>query len=187
MLNPSYDVIQHIAYPIYQFNLDHDVDPDVIANYIRKYRSENPDSNSSNVLAWHSVYHTHKNTGIFDHLLKAIETQVFELCLSLDPAFDQLKIKPVVDNCWAIMYKKGDHAEWHNHGTRNCYSTVYYADVGDDTPIVFEDTWGDNLEIKPTKGMLLVFPSMASHMVPQLSSDRERLAFAANLVYTGTV
>lgn len=184
-MNIVSDVIQHIAYPIYTYDLNDLVDADVISGYIRNYRLANPESNTSNVMAWHSAYHTQKHTPLFDHLIKVIEDKVYELCKSNDEAFDNLNIKPVVDNCWAIVYKKGDHAEWHNHGNRNCYSTVYYAETNDDTPLVFEDLFGESLEIKPTKGLLVVFPSMAHHMVPEIVSDKERLAFAANLVYVG--
>lgn len=82
------------------------------------------------------------------------------------------------NNLWMMKYKKGDFAKPHNHFP-NDLSCVYYAKVDKDcAPIIFEN----DIEIKPKKNLLIIFPSLLLHEVPLTNGQRTAISmnFRAN-------
>lgn len=123
---------------------------------------------------------------VFDKLMLSIEKKIYELCKSNDNIFEFFRIYPEILDYWCAVYQKGDRTEWHTHGERVCFNCVYYACVEDDTPIIIENINNQqNLSITPKKGMLVAFPGQTRHMVPTLTSGKERIIFTASLVYKG--
>jgi len=74
-----------------------------------------------------------------------------------------------------MQYEAGDHAVSHNHFPAD-FSVVIYLDVSDDSsPITFEN----DLTITPKSGMMIIFPGMINHEVPQ--TNAKRIVLAMNL------
>lgn len=182
-------VKQTSSYNIYQFDLL-EIDPDIVAKNIRLLLAEQPKRDENNAV--HKGFHlfqtdifTKENNHLFDDLIQVIENKVIQILEdeSLHYKNNLANIKPVVETFWCIMYKKGDKADWHRHQNIYCYQAVYYPEDSEDiSPIVFEDSYGIK-EIRPKKGSLIIFDGTIKHMVPTITSDKERLVFASNLIY----
>jgi hypothetical protein len=183
---PALTITQEIESNVFEFDLSKEINAEEIVALIYKHREQFPESNVTNVNAWHSGYRTHKQTTVFDSLIKVIEQRVDLVMRSdNDRILKDFKMYPKVVDSWAIIYEKNDHTKWHNHTPAN-YSVVYYARADADTaPLVFKKTKEHSIEIKPRTNMLVVFQGYANHMVPKLDNENQRICFSANLHLIG--
>lgn len=161
--------VPHTA-QVHVFDLCGTVDPTNIAQAVLSFQKQYPDSNTSNVVGWHTGYFAHKFTNNFDQLIDAVEDSV-RLAIN-DNDFDISVVQ-----CWAAIYGKGNGAARHNHSDR-MYSAVYYAQAETNaSPLKFDG----NLIITPKPGMLICFPSWLYHEVPAMRFNNQRIAVAFNL------
>ena len=141
-----------------------------LKNIISDFRKEYPESDNSNVKAWHSHFDTHKKEPKFNILIDKI--------LKKSQEFLEVNFNLHLLNFWVMEYEKGNHAIRHNHWPATL-SGVYYIDVEENSsPIIFEN----NFVIKPKNGMLLLFPSIVNHEVPP--SKGKRIVASINLLFT---
>ena len=137
---------------------------------ISDFRKEYPESDNSNVKAWHSHFDTHEKEPKFNILIDKIFKKSQE--------FLEINLNLHLVNFWVMEYEKGNHAVKHNHWPATL-SGVYYIDVEENSsPIIFEN----NFVIKPKNGMLLLFPSIVNHEVPP--SKGKRIVASINLLFT---
>ena len=135
---------------------------------ILEFRKKYPESDNSNVKAWHTHFDTHKKEPKFNILLDKI--------LKKSQEFLEVNFNLHLLNFWVMEYEKGNHAIRHNHWPATL-SGVYYIDVEENSsPIIFEN----NFTIEPKNGMLLLFPSMVYHEVPP--SKGKRIVASFNLI-----
>ena len=118
----------------------------------KEYRKTCPQSNTSNVKAWHSDYLTHETTDVFDPLIKI----VINACNNITSEYYHTDLINgyhfVVNNLWVAMYEKNDYTVKHDHFL-SLFSACYYVDVKDDcSPITFIGS-NDKIIIQPKTGM----------------------------------
>ena len=134
---------------------------------ILEFRKKYPESDHSNVKAWHSHFDTHYKEPKFNILIDKILKKCQE--------FLKVQCNFIPLNFWVMEYEKGNYAVRHNHWPANL-SGVYYIDVEENAaPIIFEN----NFPIEPKNGMLLLFPSIVNHEVPP--SNGKRIVASINL------
>ena len=152
------------------FDLRHEIDADLISKNVLEFKEQFPESNSSNVIGWHSGYFSHKQSNIFDDLIKLVEEKT-QLVVN-DNDFNISVVQS-----WAAVYEKNNAAVRHNHSD-TLYSAVYYASAKpNSSPIKFEG----GITIMPEPGMLVIFPGWLFHEVPAMRFDHQRIAIAFNL------
>ena len=154
---------------------------------ILKHRELNPESNKSNVKAWHSSYHTHKINPHFQPLIDLTLGACNFISVGdfVGHAYD---IKYEVINLWTMMYEDSEWTTRHSHFP-STFSACYYVDVEPDcAPIIFESIQNDGvndynqpLEIQPENGMLLIWPSMLEHEVPPTKGKRMAISMNINI------
>ena len=136
---------------------------------ISNFRKEYPESDNTNVKAWHSHFDTHVKEPKFNILIDRV--------MDASKDFINIKCNLYLLNFWVMEYEKGNHAVKHNHWPATL-SGVYYIDVEENSsPIIFEN----NFVIKPKNGMLLLFPSIVNHEVPP--SKGKRIVASFNLQF----
>ena len=136
---------------------------------ILEFRKKYPESDHSNVKAWHSHFDTHVKEPKFNILIDRV--------MDASKDFINIKCNLYLLNFWVMEYEKGNHAVKHNHWPATL-SGVYYIDVEENSsPIIFEN----NFVIKPKNGMLLLFPSIVNHEVPP--SKGKRIVASFNLQF----
>ena len=136
----------------------------------REYRKSFPQSNNSNVFAWHTGYNAHKTTDVFNQVINATLASCSEMSNTLFKALPTGKYKLVVENLWLAMYEKSDYTAIHTHFPAS-FAACYYVDVEDDcSPITFGAH--DELSIQPENGMLLVWLALLPHRVAPTKKKR---------------
>ena len=140
-----------------------------VKGIIENYRKNNPQSNTSNVKAWHSGWDTHKRDPNFHPLIRLCE----QFCYNAFEGNGATFPAPLVlIDFWCMQYDKGEHAAQHQHWP-STLSVCYYADVGDGcSPLRFRD----GSEITPQNGMIIAFHGMVTHEVPPTDSHRTCVA-----------
>ena len=127
---------------------------------ISNFRKEYPESDNTNVKAWHSHFDTHVKEPKFNILIDRV--------MDASKDFINIKCNLYLLNFWVMEYEKGNHTVKHNHWPATL-SGIYYIDVEENSsPIIFEN----NFAIKPKNGMLLLFPSIVNHEVPPTKGKR---------------
>jgi hypothetical protein len=155
---------------VHVFDLNNQINAPDVVNAIRNFKTEFPNSNTSNVVGWHTDYFAHKFTSDFDRLINAVEH-----CVS--DALNDSDFDVSVVQCWAAIYNKGDGARLHKHFD-TLYSAVYYAQAEPNaSPLKFDN----GLTIVPETGMLVCFPGWLFHEVPPMRFKDERISVAFNL------
>jgi uncharacterized protein (TIGR02466 family) len=115
---------------------------------------------------------------------------------------NQLTYKMI--NSWVLQLNKGNKAEPHTHANSVFSGVFYLEDASEADGIVFHKNY-DNLfsnsilpnntnwnylnsqrwQIQPKKGLVILFPSLLKHSVPQATSTRYSVAF--NYFVKGTL
>ena len=81
---------------------------------------------------------------------------------------------------WGQVYQEGHFQKFHNH-IHNDWAFVYYVNTPTgSSPIVFREI---RKRIRPTEGMLIMFPGWVDHYVPP-NQCNGRSIVAGNLVYS---
>ena len=156
-----------VSLPIFTYSF-----PQVITKKTcKKYRKSCPQSNTSNVKAWHSDYLTHETTDVFDPLIKI----VINKCNDITNEYYHTNLingyHYTVNNLWLAMYDKNEHTIKHDHFL-SLFSACYYVDVKDkSSPITFIGE-NDEINIQPENGMLLIWNGMIPHMVAPTKKKR---------------
>ena len=126
----------------------------------------------SNVSAWCSSYHTHKQTNIFEKY----QNHLASYCQKFYNDYFSENLQLQINELWIADYEKGDYAVRHNHDkfSVNFVSACYYIDIEKDaSPIIFE---GEE-PIYPEKDMLITFSSKTYHEVPPTNGKRLLISF----------
>lgn len=180
--------VTHVNRPLPVFKIIQDKEMNNnFKDIILEHRKNNPQSNESNVKAWHSSGLTHKENPKFQPLIDFISNA----CGIISSQYFNLSdVDWEVKNLWAMMYEKGDYTLKHDHSIFPLiFSSCYYVDVEPDaSPIIFEspeeDGVNDNnkpLIISPENGMILIWPSLLKHEVPP--TNGQRMGISMNIDY----
>ena len=156
-----------LALPIFDYSF-----PQLITmETCNEYRKSFPQSNTSNVQAWHSGYYTHDTTNVFNPLINTTLSKCYDVTeqhLSTDITTNSDEY--FVSNLWVAMYEKNDRTLMHHHFPYH-FAACYYVDVEDDcSPITFGDCNG--IDIQPENGMLLIWNGIVPHMVAPTNKKR---------------
>jgi hypothetical protein len=94
-----------------------------------------------------------------------------------DKFFNRPDIDWMIKSCWGARYKKGDFARLHDHYPA-IWSLVYYVSAPhNSSPLEFP---GPSVAIKPSDGLLLIFPGNIEHQVPKSAIDNDRIVVSMN-------
>tara|TARA_B100000131_G_scaffold258378_1_gene253641 strand:- start:37 stop:561 length:525 start_codon:yes stop_codon:yes gene_type:complete len=164
----------NLVLPLYKYSF-----PQLITKQVCKdYRKSFPQSNKTNVQAWHSNYNTHKTTNVFDPLIDV----TLHMCYDISIGFFNCHIKKegrfVVDSLWLAMYEKNDHTIIHHHFPFQ-FAACYYVDVNDDSSPITFGVNNDTVSIQPETGMLLIWNGIIPHMVAP--TEKERTCICMNI------
>ncbi len=164
--------------PVFWCSLDKHLDKLMLARIgIDELRQTHPESTPSNVKAvYMSPWKSHTLTPKFTPMVGIVTEIAKEVSRSsLKADLEQLNFDLVVTDCWGVIYEGADHTMLHTHFPAD-FSAVIYLEAGDDcAPIVF----GNGIAVKPQAGLLVIFPGIMPHAVPQ-NYDR-RVVLAMNL------
>ena len=142
-----------------------------IKELIEDYRKKYPDSNTSNVYAWHSGWDAHKKEEGFNPLIEVCAGFLYHL-------LGDTEFTIALVDLWCMQYSSaiGDYTKRHNHWPMT-FSLCYYADVGEGcSPIKFSD----EVKITPENGMIVAFNGLVHHEV--LPTDAHRTCVSMNWV-----
>ena len=154
-----------------------------------EHRKNKPESNTSNVKAWHSEYLTHiinpKFKPLIDEVMGAIR-------FISDGFYGRKDIQYEVHNLWAMMYEDEEFTKRHNHWPDE-FGVCYYVDVEPNcAPVIFESIQDDDINAKnkplvihPQNGMLLIWPGLLEHEVPITKGKRMAISMNIDKLYMG--
>ena len=150
-------------------------DDGILKGLIEEHRVNYPGTTQSNVVAWHSDWHTHKVNPKFEYFVNLVESACTFISHSHFGVGEDVVMK--CENMWVVQYIKGNFAHEHDHFP-SILSCAYFVDVEEDSsPLIIE-----GMEIKPENGMLVIFPSLLRHSVPETHGQRTVISmnFRAN-------
>ena len=140
-------------------------DDGILKGLIEEHRVNYPGTTQSNVVAWHSDWHTHKVNPKFEYFVNLVEGACNFISYNHFGVGGNVKMK--CENMWVVQYIKGNFAHEHDHFP-SILSCAYFVDVEEDSsPLIIE-----GMEIKPENGMLVIFPSLLRHSVPETHGQR---------------
>tara|TARA_B100000131_G_scaffold98422_1_gene95572 strand:- start:56 stop:622 length:567 start_codon:yes stop_codon:yes gene_type:complete len=143
---------------------------------ILEYRKKHPQSNISNVHAWHSDW----DTNLLDTKFQPFCNLVANECSLVGEQYYGGKYTYNIENMWAMMYEEDDYTQQHVHFPCT-FAVSYYIEVeSKSSPILFVDNGGESLTICPKNGMLLIWPAFIPHMV--LPTKGRRMGISMNLI-----
>ena len=143
---------------------------------ILEHRHHNPETNKSNVKAWHSSWMTHEENPKFLSFCDL----VLDICKFVIKEYHDDIHEFVVTNMWTMMYEESDYTRSHDHFP-SLLSVCYYVDVEDgSSPIIFDDNTPNKLTIYPENGMLLLWKSDIRHVVPPTKTKRMVISMNIN-------
>ena len=153
---------------------------------ILEHRQNNPESNSSNVKAWHSDYLTHLGNPKFQPLIDEVMGAIRFIS---DGYYEEKNVYYEVLNLWVMMYENEEFTTRHNHWPSE-FGVCYYVDVDPGcAPIIFESVVNDGvhnhnhpLKIQPENGMLAIWSGLLQHEVPP--TEGKRMCVSANALRT---
>ena len=156
----------NLALPIFEYSF-----PQLISmETCKEYRKSFPQSNKTNVQAWHSNYNTHKTTDVFNQVMNTTIGTCNDMSQEYFKTLPIGHFKFIVDSLWLAMYEKSDYTAIHTHFPAS-FAACYYVDVEDDcSPITFGAH--DELSIQPKNGMLLVWLALLPHRVAPTKKKR---------------
>jgi len=149
---------------------------DLARQALDELRITHPESPNSNVKAtymspWTSHLINPKPLPL-THLVAAVGREVSK---TMSADLKSLNMDLVVTDCWGIIYDKSSYTQEHNHFPAEFACSIYLEAHPDSAPIIF----AGKLNIKPTPGMLVMFPGILNHEVP--ATDGRRVVIAMNL------
>lgn len=174
------------------------LDKSVFSKEYYEYLNNNNFYEHSNIPAvgkWHAVP-TNNFLDIEENevkLLKKIILDDYKIILNyIDINLNETKTK--IDESWIQFYKNGDYKVLHNHlrynneeAIINIFAGGYYLDDGN--PDIYQPYSGrfsfnvrnKSYLIKPTSGMIMIWPGDVLHLVHPFYGSRERVVINFNL------
>ena len=164
--------------------------------YIKKQMElDSKGKKASNINGWHSENFSLKD----EEVVFFINTISIKIQKAMeDMGWDLKKNKIEIPNIWSIINKRGSSNAMHIHS--NSYiSAAYYVKAPEKCgDIVFYDPRqsrlvrkpkisklnnlnGEEVNIKPTDGLLVLFPSYLYHSVNENLSNKERIVISFNV------
>ena len=164
--------------PVFWFSLHEYMDELILARQaIDEVRITHPDSTPSNVMAvYMSPWKSHllnPKFGPLCHLVTRIGKQVSEEYLKANLAALNLDLQ--VTDCWGVIYEHSDRTVPHHHYPSDLSAVVYLEADEDCAPIIF----GDGVAVNPRPNLLVMFPGILMHEVPE--NHAKRTVIAMNL------
>ena len=169
-----------VSLPIYTQKLD--LDNERLKEIIRLHRKRYPETNDSNVKAWHSDYKTHLKDFRFKPFIDEIIQSIKNIKQYDDSfcGFSGFEKTLHLRDFWINMYdaNSGHHAIPHQHFP--CpYAATYYVETEENSaPIHFHGL--KTLKFVPESGTLVVWPGFIYHSVP--ATEGKRTVLAMNLL-----
>lgn len=144
---------------------------------IDELRISHPESTESNVKATYmSPWHSHLLNPKFSPLTDSVVTIANEVSRThLSANLSALNLDLVVTDCWGVIYDKSSYTQKHNHFPADFSCVIYLEAHENSAPIIF----ADKLHVKPKPNMLVLFPGILIHEVPE--TDGRRVVIAMNL------
>ena len=184
--------IQFVSKPIEVFTTiidDHVEFNKYLKEVILEHRQSKPESNTSNVKAWHSEYSTHLANPKFQPLIDKVMDVIRSIT---DRYYNQQVLKYEVLDLWVMMYEDKEFTTRHNHWPSE-FGVCYYVDVDPNSaPIIFESIQNDGvndknkpLVIHPKNGMLIIWPGLLEHEVPSTKGKRMAVSMNIDKLYRG--
>ena len=145
---------------------------------IDEVRVQHPESTPSNVKAvYMSPWKSHTLNDKFAPLAQTVNRIAQEAAREyLKADLAQLNFELALTDCWGVIYEGADYTMPHTHFPAD-FSAVVYLEVGENSaPIIF----GDSILVKPMPGLLVLFPGILLHSVPENQDKRVVLAMNFN-------
>jgi hypothetical protein len=170
-----------VQMPIFTCSLEPQKDALLLARQaIEELRVSNPESIQSNVISKYvSPWNSHElnpKFGPLCHVVLEVARSVSRNYLTAN--YDAINMDYFVKDCWGILYDSADHTLRHNHFPSDLSCAIYLEADPDGAPIVFDS----GLSIVPVEGLLVMFPGMLYHQVPQ--TPGRRVVVSMNLFKT---
>jgi uncharacterized protein (TIGR02466 family) len=157
-------------------------------------RDAHPGLVRSNVGGWHSTPDlSQRPDACYRALRGALVEHTGRVMDELDPTRPRSRFGV---QAWAMVMRRGDYTTLHDHGEAH-WSVVYFADAGEPSGeragvLAFVDPRrggrpggvlrvGTTFEVRPSTGMLVVFPGWLQHFVHGYDGDRPRVSISANI------
>ena len=142
-----------------------------VKKHILGLKEHYPEGVESNVKAWRSDWFTHRTTKVFDPLVNIMVSA----CEYVSDVYYNNFTEYQAYNFWVMVYDEGNYTEEHHHFPSE-FSCVYYVDVDKGcAPLIIE---GET--IQPENGLLVLFPSILDHSVPETKG--RRIAASGNFI-----
>jgi hypothetical protein len=144
---------------------------------IEELRISHPESTFSNVKsAYMSPWHSHLLNPKFSPLTDSVVTIAQEVSKThLSANLQSLNLELVVTDCWGAIYDKSNYTQIHNHFPSEFSAVIYLEAHEDSAPIIF----AKKMHVKPKPNMLVLFPGILVHEVPE--TEGRRVVVAMNL------
>ena len=122
----------------------------------------------------------HKVIKVIDHHLRAY-------CSELNYSMRDYKL-----STWFSLFKKGNYAHIHHHGSVDIAGVYYYktnendSDLFFNSPLPFRDCFqkdSNPIHHKPIPGKILLFPGWFRHGVRTSTSDSDRISLSFNIQF----
>ena len=143
-----------------------------LLHLVSEARRKNPESDVSNVNAWHRWLTNEDESSIG---FEAIIGEIVGACEFISSKFSknsEEKLNFKSHNAWIAEYDENDYTQIHSHFPAD-FSCVYYIDVEEDSsPMIIEG----RMVVKPENGLLVIFPGILDHEVPKTKGKRVVLA-----------
>tara|TARA_B100001250_G_scaffold409352_1_gene433526 strand:+ start:1825 stop:2427 length:603 start_codon:yes stop_codon:yes gene_type:complete len=197
MNNTSSEINLIFSTPIWTSHLNEFQDVNKkMEEYIKKQMElDSKGKKASNINGWHSENFNLKD----EEVVFFINTISIKIQKAMeDMGWDLSKNKIEIPNIWSIINKRGSSNAMHIHS--NSYlSAAYYVKAPEKCgDIVFYDPRqsrlvrkpkisklnnlnGEEVNIKPTDGLLVLFPSYLYHSVNENLSNKERIVISFNV------
>jgi uncharacterized protein (TIGR02466 family) len=131
--------------------------------------------------------------------MELLETRIIQSAIAYMQSIPT-KIIPelYIKDSWMNISKKNSQQNSHIHPLSLISGVYYYKTTGEEGDLVFENPnqivdfmynsgqiWPNEFAIKPTAGLLVLFPSWLRHYVDINNTDNDRIVLAFNLVPRG--
>lgn len=164
--------------PVFWFSLHEHVHELAQARIgLDEVRASHPASTPSNVKAvYMSPWKSHHLNDKFHPLCALVEDLVKKVSAEkLKADFSSLNWDLKVTDCWGVIYEDSDRTVPHMHFPSDLSVVIYLEADENCAPIVL----GDGLLVTPKPGLMIMFPGILMHEVPE--NHAKRVVLAMNL------
>jgi hypothetical protein len=164
--------------PIFWADLSHVPGPLALAREaIDDLRVSHPESTPSNVKSvYMSPWKSHQLSDKFKPLCDIASEMCRQAALAhLNTDLQKLNWGLAVTDCWGAIYEDSDHTIAHSHFPSDFAAVTYLEADENAAPIIF----ANKLVVKPRPNMIIMFPGMLLHSVPE--NHGRRVVVAMNL------